>query len=61
MKVGDLVKHRDYPWCLGVVLSYEPFRLLPCTIRWLTTDTPTRRGAISKHNYRILTLLSEAQ
>ena len=58
MRVGDLVKHRDYPWCFGVVLSYDPFPTN--TIRWLTTATPTRKGAISKHNYRILKLLSEA-
>jgi|15BtaG_2_1085339.scaffolds.fasta_scaffold01716_3 hypothetical protein len=58
MRVGDLVKHRDYPWCFGIVLSYDEFGTN--TIRWLTTHTPTRKGAISKHNYRILKLLSEA-
>ena len=58
MRVGDLVSHRDYPWCFGIVLSYDEFR--NHTIRWLTTDTPARGGAISKHSYRILKLLSEA-
>jgi len=63
MRVGDLVRHRDYPWCFGIVLSFDEFgtnTIRWLTIRWLTTDTPTRRGAISKHNYRILKLLSAA-
>lgn len=59
MKVGDLVKHRDYPWCFGVILSFDEYRCH--TIRWLTNDTPTRKGAISKHNSRTLKLLSEAK
>ena len=58
MKVGALVRHRDYPWCFGVVLSFDEYGCH--TIRWLTSDTPTRKGVISKHNYRILKLLSEA-
>ena len=58
MRVGDLVKHRDYPRCFGVVLSFDEYGCL--TIRWLTTDAPTRKGAISKHIYRMLKLLSEA-
>ena len=58
MKVGDLVRHRDHPRGFGIVLSFDEFGVL--TIRWLTTAAPTRKGAISKHNYRILKLLSEA-
>ena len=58
MKVGDLVKHKDYPLTLGVVLSYDEYGCL--TIKWLTSIQPTIKGMISEHKYWSLILLSEA-
>lgn len=56
MKVGDLVRHRNLPECIGILTYVEDWK---CHVVWFAAQ-PTHLGAKSKHDYRALTLLSEA-